>query len=294
MSFRVMKDAAIYGLVGAVAVLVAPGVGRAATTFNVNAGWDLFQTDPTGTTFPGLGNLTGVSLGTFNFSGTQNGNNPLGRNIGVQNVGATDTIVERTAAAIPLPPLVAGASATIPLTMVALQLQTVTPMNFMGLGLDNYFITLDPSLNSTGSMTITWNGDGLSGSFSSVINVNFDIHKGSLAGTVVNPGGTILPLTSTGTLWSDLPPPGAIQLTNVNTFLSGTSGDRTQDFWINNGAIVNPGPNPVIEQHPNGAVHRAFETGSGPFIPEPASIVMLGIGTLGVGAAAWRSRKRAA
>jgi hypothetical protein len=95
----------------------------------VAPGWDLFATDPTGTSFPGLGNLHGVPLGTFDFD------NFFGRGIGVQNVGNTDTIIERLLAAT-------SVSGPIPITLVALQLETVAPVNFAGNGLDNYFITL--------------------------------------------------------------------------------------------------------------------------------------------------------
>ena len=49
----------------------------------VKAGYDLFQTVPADTSFPGLGNLMGVPLGTFDFGS------------GAVGTGLTDTIVQR-------------------------------------------------------------------------------------------------------------------------------------------------------------------------------------------------------
>jgi PEP-CTERM motif len=274
MITRSFRNAAICGLMGIFGLVMASAESRAA--FQVAQGWDLFETDPTGTTFPGLGNLMGVPLGSFNF-----GTAPDGTVVGNQLTGPTDTIIKRLQTAT-APTMTAGASATINIQMLALQLQTVSPVNFMGLGLNNYFITLDPNAASTGTMTITWNASGLGGTLSSSINVDFDIRIGSLNGTVVNPGGTTLTLTSSGTAWSDLPPAGALQIRDVNRFLSGVANDPTQDFWVN--------PGPIVEMHPNGATHSAIEAGS-TIVPEPSSIVMLSLGVLGVGTVAWRRRE---
>ena len=63
------------------AVIIAPQTSQATTI--VNPGWDLFETLP-GTMFLGH-EFTGVPLATFDFGG------PIGR----QNIGATDTIVQR-------------------------------------------------------------------------------------------------------------------------------------------------------------------------------------------------------
>jgi hypothetical protein len=105
-----------------VAVSLDVGVSHAAT---IAPGFDLFETIPADTTFTGLGNLMGVPLVTFNFGGT----------VGVQNTGATDTIIQRTAAAtVASPP---GTATAISIAVVALQLETVTPVNFMGDGLNN-------------------------------------------------------------------------------------------------------------------------------------------------------------
>lgn len=256
----------IFSLVGALAALATPYVSQAGTTFMVAEGWDLFQTVPDQTYFTGLGSLMGVPLGTYDFD------TGFGRDIGVQNVGATDTIIERDGIATP-------ASPTIPIAMDRLQLETVSPVVFMGMPAANYFITLNPTVASTGTMTIAWNAGGLSGTFSSTLDVNFEIHLGALNGTVVDTGS--LTLTSSGTSWSDLPPPGALLIPKANQFLSGTSGDPTQDFF----------PVPPFSESEPGAVHVVTDTSA---IPEPASLVLLGSGMLGIGALTWCRRRRAA
>ena len=80
---RSLKLVATGGLLCLAATLMTPSEGRAA--FVVSPGYELFQTLP-GTTFPGLGALSGVRVGTYNFGGS----------IGVQNVGNADTIIQRT------------------------------------------------------------------------------------------------------------------------------------------------------------------------------------------------------
>jgi hypothetical protein len=256
----------------AVSLALGSAAARAGTTFDVAAGFDLFETT-TGTVFnfpvAGPTPLMGVPLGTFDFD------NLLGRNLGVQNTGQTDTIIERNTAAIPSTP-VAGSSATIDLTMLALQLETTTPIN-IGNGLHNYFITLQAGVASTGSMTITWDATGLSGTFTSTLNVNFDIRQDSLTGTIV--GSESLALSNTGDSWSTIPQPGAVQIPGANIYLSGTTGDRSQDFW--------PGI-PFTEAHPGQGQHVATDA----LVPEPASLALFGVGAVIVGAR--RLRRRAA
>ena len=64
-------------------VLIAPAFFLFATCLahagTIAPGWDLFQTDPNNTSFPGLGNLHGVPEGFFDFGGT----------IGVKNTSAS-------------------------------------------------------------------------------------------------------------------------------------------------------------------------------------------------------------
>ncbi len=281
------------------------------TTFDVAAGFDLFQTQP-GTQFDfggGAVPLVGVPLGTYNFD------NLLGRNLGVQNVGSvTDTIIERNSAAIPAspPPPGAGSSATINLTMLALQLETASPID-LGMGLHNYFITLQSvhgGQATTGSMTITWNGDGLSGTFSSFFDVFFDIRQDSLTGPIVS--SSDLMLTSSGTPWSFSPPAGAEQIFGVNEYLHNYPDmnppppnvpfDRSQDFWPATflppppfGPTTNP-PfqgqpfQPFTEGHPG---TPNLHVSSDAMVPEPASVALLGLGVVGL-AVRHRVRRRAA
>jgi hypothetical protein len=269
---RSFRPALICGLTCTLLGLALPAQSRAGTTFDVAAGWDLFQTVPAGTSFPGLGNLMGVPLNTFDFD------NLLGRGLGVQNTGSTDTIIERTAAAIPGTP-VGGSSATVGLLMNALQLETVAPVD-PGTGLDNYFVTLQSTRGgpaSTGTITITWDGTGLSGTFTSSLDVFFDIRKGSLGGAIVMSSDMVL--SNAGATWSDIAPPGAELIRNANLWLSGTGGDPTQDFW----------PSTITEAHPNGTTHMVNFS-----VPEPASLVMFGLGAVVLGAFGRRRFRRAA
>lgn len=266
------KAAVICGLLGSLGAW-SVSCQAGPTTFQVAQGWSLLETDPTQSSFEGLGNLKGVPLGTYNF-----GTAPDGNMVGTVNTGMTDTIIQRLQTAT-APTQMAGASATINIQMVALQLETVNQVNYLGNGMNNYFITLDPSMASTGTMTITWNANGLSGTYSTNLNLDFDIHVGSLTGTVVNTGGTIINLTSSGTLWSNTPPSGATVLPDVNQYLSGTSGDPSQDFWDNT--------SPFKEMAAGNQI-GSDDAGLPLAVPEPSSIAMLSLGCLGVAAVARR------
>lgn len=228
----------------------------------VNPGWDLLQTTP-GTTFGGVPFL-GVPLGTFDF----------GFPIGVKPTFTTDTIVKRTAAAIP--PGVPGTAPAIPTELVALQLQSTVPTDF-GLGVDFYYITLQAARGgpaSPGSMTISFTTAN-AGTFDSFFDVFFDVRKGSLAGPIAL--SDHLMLTNSGATWQQIPPPGSVIIDGVNHNLNGV--DTTNDFW----------PGPLLETHPTGAVHAVTTATINP-IPEPTALVLFLGGTLVLVAAGNRRR----
>ena len=184
----------------------------------VSAGWDLFATDSNGTSLPGLGQMEGVPLGTFNFGGA----------IGVENAQNTDTIIERLAAATPAS--VPG-SATINIQVDALQLKTVDSVNFNGDGNASYYLTLQSThggMESTGTLTINFT-NATSGTFTSTLDLFYDIRMGSLTGPIVSSSDIML--SSMGTPWANLPPPNATTLTGVNVNLNGI--DNSNDFWPN-------------------------------------------------------------
>ncbi|HME72507.1 MAG TPA: PEP-CTERM sorting domain-containing protein [Myxococcota bacterium] len=231
-----------------------------ASTFQVAPGYDLFQTDAS-TFFAGLGNLMGVPVGSYNFGGS----------IGVQSTGLTDTIIQRTGDATP-------GSPTVQLVMDTLQLETVAPTNFLGAGFGNYFVTLQPTSPaggspSTGSLTVSWDGTGLAGTFSSTLDVFFDIHFGALNGPVVYSSNLVL--SQSGASWSDLPPAGAVLINGANQFLSGTPGDPTQDFL----------PGMFSETQPGGDQHVVM-----PGTPEPSTAVLLGLGVAAIAVKRRRSK----
>ena len=155
-------------LVPAIIGLAFPSVSRAhLITFD---GFDLFTT---GSAFIELGS------GLVPFESVPFG--PLGN---------ADTIVQRITPAV-------GATDTIDIEIIALQLRSVSPID-LGFGPNTYFATLGGSA-STGMMTINNNqvgAHGTGGTFSSVFTVNFDLHRGSLTGTVDASGSKTFTLSN--------------------------------------------------------------------------------------------------
>jgi len=120
------------------------------------------------------------------------------------------------------------------------------------------------------------------GTFDSFFDVFFDIRLGSLNGPIAM--SSDLPLTSTDTPWNHFPPPGALEIVGVNTFLNGVN--READFW----PVAKPGGDPnfpeVVEFHPSGDQHRVTIAS----VPEPGTwSLLLGGGCILVGVLKCRS-----
>jgi PEP-CTERM motif len=239
-------------LIAAVA-LVALGAAPRVDADTVLAGWDLFQTQP-GTSFDGV-DFTGVPIGTsFTFPAT----NPEGNPIVPQNpnLGATDTIIERTQNVTAAP----GGSGTTPLIMQDLQLVSTAsvPANafFAGSPAGFYYITLQSmrpggGTASTGTLTINFANptpgpppptQPIGGTFSSTLDLAIDLRLGSLTGTIET--STTLTLTSSDTDWSHYPIPGSVLITNVNSMLDTT--DHANDFFLNTPFFSVPEPSTLV------------------------------------------------
>jgi hypothetical protein len=281
MRFVTPRSAALLAAVGLIALCMT----TPSNADSVLAGWDLFQTE-TGTTFDGVA-FSGVPIGTsFTFPATNPEGNPINpRN---PNLGVTDTIIERNQNVTAAP----GGSGTTTLTFDALQLVTTAPVAAGTFGpgslAGNYYITLNPTVASTGTMTINFANptpgppppaQPIGGTFSSTLDVNYELHFGALNGTFVATGSVTL--SNSGNVeWSHYPQPTQVQITNVNSFLN--TVDHSNDFFL---------LGELTEKEP-GAIHLVEEAGS---IPEPSSIVSGSLGLI-FGAALYRRfrRKRSA
>jgi len=241
---KISQSAALLGLLLLVSAITA------SASVVVLAGSDYLATLP-GTTFAGVP-FNGVPVGP----------------------GNTDTIVRRPDADV------TGGSFAIPIDMVALQLVSALPVDF-GLGLDNYYITLQSARGgpaTTGRMTINFGGvdDHLpntpEGTFSSFFDVFFDVRKGSLGGPIAL--SDQLTLTNQGAFWDADPPASQV-------IVPGLVGDVIANLHVNKIQNVNIYQmdffpiGPFSETHPTGAVHNV--TGA---TPEPGSLLLLAGGGL--------------
>jgi hypothetical protein len=244
---------------GAVGVYALPVLAQS----DVLPGYDLFQST-TATTFQGQP-FEGVPIGSYNFGGT----------IGVQNTDNTDTIIQRlSTASVPTTP---DTAAPISIQLLDLQLESTTPTTLGGLGpLGTYFITTQSQDGtgpaSTGSMTITF-ATPAGGTFTSSLDVFFDVHYGALNGPIVY--STDLVLSNAGDGWGRIPPPGSVLINGANNLLNGV--DHSEDFFV---------LPPLIEAHPTGAQHVVTEA----TVPEPVSVGLLLV--TGVAALSRRPRTR--
>ncbi len=141
-----------------------------------------------------------------------------------------------------------------------MQLMTASATTFGGMfPLDTYYITLDPITPSTGTLNINFNTTDTGGTFTSALDVVFDIHAGSLTGTVV--GTDSLTLSSGSEPWQRPPTPGAIVIDGVNHNLDGT--DINSDFW--------PGPQlPTMDEFLAGKFNQSLDNTAA--VPLPSSL----------------------
>lgn len=229
-------------LIAAVAacVIAAPG---AALPDTVALGTDYFETQP-GTVFNGIP-LMGDPFGP----------------------GATDTIVQR------LSDVTIGSSGSLMLT--GLQLESISPAT-IGAFSGPIFISLDPANLTNDTGTISIGGSTAGGTFTSALNVYFDVCTapgvngvGCGAGVSLETGS--LPLTNSGANWSPTPAAGT-------EIVSGLYGDQAAnlhtglptgevDFFINPPGFTESGP---------GAGHAVTDATT----PEPGSFVLLGTALL--------------
>jgi hypothetical protein len=224
-----------------------------ADTFDMLAGSDYFVTQP-GTMFDGIA-FEGVPTGP----------------------GGSDTIVER--ASNVFLGFGSGGAGTTPLLLTQLELVSAIPTN-LGAGVGFYYITLQsnrPSggTASTGTMTINLaGGDDRTpavpeGTFTSALDVFFDVRFGSATGAIVQ--STDLVLTNSGASWDANPSPS-------DTLVPGLKGDVTANFHTNK--IQNTDINdmdffPVSafsESGPSGDVHTVSDVST----PEPGTLPLLG------------------
>ena len=212
---------------------------------DVLPGYDLLESQ-TGTQFMGEP-FVGVPIGSYNFGGS----------IGVQNTGPTDTIVQRLQdSSVSSTP---NTASPITIQMDDLQLESATPYSFGGGPVGYYYITLQSQDNtgpiSTGSMTISF-GSPAGGTFTSALDVFFDVHYAALNGPIVY--SSDLTLSNSGDEWGRVPPPDAVLITGANYLLNGI--DDSEDFF------VNP---PLIESHPGGVGTHIVQEAQ---VPEPATM----------------------
>ena len=197
--------------------------------------------------------------------------------IGPGTTGTTDTIVQRQAdCAISL--ATAGSNCTIPIELVALSLiSTVDPL---------VRVRESPTLASAGMMTMTSDGSGSGGTFNSFFDVFFELSFDG--GLNYSPQGP-LNLQSSGAKWTTV---------EHDLLVDGLLGDQNANRHTDKGGPNCPAPTGmscvdfylvgnVTEQHPD-AVHTATSA-----VPEPGSLVLIGLALTAMAGLRRRGARRA-
>lgn len=255
MRYHSIKQMASLCLLGA--ALACPSISR-GQPYTIAPGWDLFTTATPPTMFDNIP-FQGVPLGTFNFGGS----------IGIQNVGNTDTIIQR------LTPITGSSGGTVSFTadLAALQLVSVNPVSIGGGPVGYYFLTLQSERGgtaSTDSGLMYFNPDNTGGTFTDTLNVYYDLRFGSLIGPIVS--SSDVSLVNAGTTWThdgSYPP----VIPGVNQSLNGGS-DTSGDFWAGEWTVADQSGDMILV--PN---------------PEPSSLALLCVGVLCLAIKTRRGRK---
>ena len=229
-------------LVYASALAFTIGISNKAWALPIGLGFDLFKTPPGGAFLEVPGGMM-IPM--------------MGKGIGGSD---TDTIVERKAG------LPAGGTGDIPIELVALSLQSVTPVD-MGGSFFDVFVTLDavgfpdvpqpdrlpPSL---GMMMIMSHDDPNGGTFDSFFDVFADvILRDVTTGAETSFPAPMVRIDSHGTLWEH---------TSLGSF-----GDWPTGGFSAPGGIVHTGPHPQIVPSDTPPTRP---------IPEPGVLLLLGSG----------------
>jgi len=157
----------------AMGLYALPAHAGPSTQPTILAGYDL------------LSNTNTTLLDGYAFQGDPTGNYNFGLPYGMESTFCTDTIVQRLSDASITGD--SGSNPSVEFILSQLDLVSTTPLTIYGHG-GYFYITLQSQDGtgpaSTGQMTINWNTP-TSGTFSSSLDVYFDMHYGTLDGPIV-------------------------------------------------------------------------------------------------------------